>query len=276
MEYEEILYEVDDGIATVTLNRPDRLNAITATMSRELQDAMIAAGADPRVRAIILTGAGRGFCAGADMKLLQSIQGDGSREAEQQTRDFQPREPDPTARDDFRRQYSYFPSISKPILAAINGPVAGLGFVLALYCDLRLASTTARMGTIFARRGLIAEHGVSWLLPRLIGMANAADLLFSGRMIDPEEALAMGLVSRVIEPDRLLAEVRERALEIATTASPRSVAVMKRQIYEAQFQDLAGALDHADREMIKSFDSEDFKEGVAHFVEKRAPKFTGK
>ena len=214
MTYEEILYEVDDGIATVTLNRPHRLNAVTGTMSRELQDAMLAAGEDSGVRAIILTGAGRGFCAGADMELLQSIQGNGSRPIEQGNRNFHPREPDPATREDFRRQYSYFPSIPKPILAAINGPVAGLGFVLTLYCDLRFASTTARMGTIFARRGLVAEHGVSWLLPRLIGMAHAADLLFSGRMIEPEEALTMGLVSRVVQPDRLMTEARERVREI--------------------------------------------------------------
>ncbi len=276
MSYDEILYEVDDGIATVTLNRPQRLNAITATMSRELQDAMLAAGQDSSVRAIILTGAGRGFCAGADMELLQSIQGGGSCSSERRVRDFHPREPDPAARADFRHQYSYFPSIPKPILAAINGPVAGLGFVLTLYCDLRLASTTARMGTIFSRRGLVAEHGVSWLLPRLIGMAHAADLLFSGRMIEPDEALAMGLVSRVIAPDRLMTEARERAHEIATLASPRSVAVMKKQIYEAQLQGLGEALDSADQEMVKSFESDDFKEGVAHFVEKRSPKFTGK
>jgi len=276
MDYGEVVYEVDDGIATVTLNRPHRLNAITGTMSRELQDAMLAAGEDKSVRAIILTGAGRGFCAGADMELLQSIQGSGPRPDGESDREFQPRRVDARAREDFRRQYSYFPSIGKPILAAINGPVAGLGFVLSLYCDLRLASTTARMGAIFSRRGLVAEHGISWLLPRLIGMANAADLLFSGRMIDAEEALAMGLVSRVVPPDKLLAEAGDRAREIATLASPRSVAVMKKQIYDAQFETLAEALDTADREMLESFESEDFKEGVAHFVEKRPPKFSGK
>ncbi len=278
MSYEEITYETADSIATITLNRPDKLNAITLTMGLELQDAMLAADADDEVRAIILTGAGRGFCAGADMDLLTSIQG-GNRETggegAQRSRG-EIAKPRAEAREDYRKQYSYFPSVRKPIIAAVNGPVAGLGFVLTLYCDLRIASETARFGTAFARRGLIAEHGVSWLLPRLVGMANACDLLFSGRMIDAQEALRMGLVSRVESADELVPRARDIATEMATLASPRSIKVMKEQLYNAQFETLAEAIDVANEEMVKSFDSADFREGVAHFVEKRQPRFTGK
>jgi enoyl-CoA hydratase/carnithine racemase len=278
MPYREVIYEVADRVATVTLNRPDKLNALTARMGMELQGAMLEADADENVRAIILTGAGRGFCAGADMDLLTSIQG-GARASGDDSIPVlresvaQPRE---TAREDFRKQYSYFPSILKPIIAAINGPVAGLGFVLTLYCDIRIASETARFGSVFARRGLIAEHGVSWLLPRLVGIANACDLLFSGRMIDAQEALRMGLVSRLEGPDDLIARARDIVMEMVTLASPRSIRVMKEQLYNAQLETLAEAIDAADDEMIKSFDSEDFREGVAHFVEKRRPRFSGK
>jgi len=276
--YEEIRYEVADAIATVTFHRPERLNALTGTMSLELQDAMFRADADPEIRVIILTGSGRGFCAGADMDLLRSVQGkSGSsarpREGLDPSRIRGPRE---GVRADFANQYSYFPSIRKPSIGAINVPTAGLGFVLALYCDLRIASEAARLGTVFARRGLVAEHGISWMLPRLVGMANACDLLFSGRMVDAAEALRMGLVSRVVPADELMDSVVETATEMAALASPRSIAVMKEQIYNAQFQTLAEAIDVANEEMVKSFDSEDFREGVAHFLEKRTPAFSGR
>lgn len=276
--YEEMRYNVADAIATVTFHRPDRLNALTGTMSLELQDAMFRADADPDVRVIILTGSGRGFCAGADMDLLRSIQGKSESSARPRS-GLDPsrvRGPREGVRADFAKQYSYFPAIRKPIIAALNGPTAGLGFVLALYCDLRIASDTARLGTVFARRGLVAEHGISWMLPRLIGMANACDLLFSGRMIDAVEALRMGLVSRVVPADELMNSVIATATEMAVLASPRSIAVMKEQIYDAQFQTLAEAIDVANEEMVKSFDSEDFREGVAHFLEKRTPVFSGR
>jgi enoyl-CoA hydratase/carnithine racemase len=172
--------------------------------------------------------------------------------------------------------YAYPLSIPKPVIGAINGPVAGLGFSYMLYYDMRIASNRARFGTAFARRGLVAEHGSSWMLPRLVGIANACDLLFSGRMIDAAEALAMGLVNRVVPHDHLLATVRDTATELASLSSPRSIAVMKRLIYEHQCADLATATADADAEMHASFTAEDFKEGVASFVEKRPPRFTGR
>ena len=172
--------------------------------------------------------------------------------------------------------YSYFPAIPKFIIAAINGPAAGLGMVIPLYADLRFAGESAVFTTAFAQRGLIAEHGISWLLPRLVGLPTALDLLCSARKFRAPEALAMGLVNRVIADDKLLAEARAYATLLANTVSPRSVAVMKRQLWEAQFQTLAEATVQANHEMELSFQTADFKEGVAHYLEKRAARFTGR
>ncbi len=278
MAYEDILYRVDGGVAVITLNRPDKLNAWRAEMERELRSAMRDAGADPTVRVIVLTGAGRGFCAGADMNGLQSTVAAGQARAGSTPAPAAPGPApfDASSRGDYQRQYSYFPAVPKPIIAAINGACAGLGMVMALYADMRFASDAAVFTTAFSRRGLIAEHGISWLLPRLVGMAHAADLLFSARKIRAPEALAMGLVSRVIPLADFEAEVMVYARMLATEVSPRSLGEIKREIWDAQFQGLGEAIDAANADMAGSFVSEDFKEGVAHFVEKRAPAFTGR
>jgi enoyl-CoA hydratase/carnithine racemase len=276
MPNQETLYEVADRVATITLNRPAKLNAWTAVMEREVRAAMEEAQGDQSVRAILLTGAGRGFCAGADMSLLSSVAEKGLDQA-RRAKALRPSDGEREGvRRDFRRKYSYFPAITKPVIAAIQGPVVGLGLVIALYCDLRFASDAARFGTAFARRGLIAEYGMAWMLPRLVGHANALDLLFSARMIDAAEALRMGLVNQVFPQDVFLDKVREYARELAGNVSPRSVRVIKRQVYEAMFQKLAEAFETSEREMVASLQSEDFKEGVAHFLEKRAPAFTGR
>ncbi len=275
--YEQILYDVAEGVATVTLNRPDKLNALTRQMEKEIQTAMAQAEADDQVRVIILTGVGRGFCAGADLQDLGQVAAASSAtELERilQDRFLGPQRAD--ARPDFQKAYSYFPAIGKPILAAINGSAVGLGFILTLYCDLRFASDQARFGTAFSRRGLIAEHGISWMLPRLVGVSNALDLLFSARLIDASEALRLGLVNRVLPQAEFMDGVRTYARELATLVSPRSLRVMKKQVYEALFQTLAEATDIANVEMMKSFGSADFREGVAHFLSKRPPVFTGK
>ena len=162
------------------------------------------------------------------------------------------------------------------MIAAINGPVVGLGLVITLYCDLRLASDAARFSTAFARRGLVAEYGMAWMLPRIVGIANALDLLFSARTIDAAEALGMGLVNRILPQEGFLEKVHEYARELASTVSPRSFRIIKRQVYEAMFQPLSEAFDVSVNEMMASFKTEDFKEGVAHFVEKRPPAFTGR
>lgn len=275
MAYETVLYDVADRVCTITLNRPDRLNAWTKQMHVDLKDAMHTAGADGDVRAIVLTGAGRGFCAGADMGGLQAISSSGGVAADRSTR-TQDTLPGGSALAEFRMNYSYFPSIPKMIIAAINGPCAGLGLVISLYADLRFASESAVFTTAFAQRGLIAEHGVSWLLPRLIGLPAAMDLLCSARKFRAPEALSLGLVSRVVADDKLVAETRAYARLIADTVSPRSVTVIKRQLWEAEFQTLAEATTQANHEMALSFETSDFREGVAHYLEKRAAKFTGR
>ena len=276
MGYAEVLYDVQGRVATVTLNRPDKLNAWTAQMGREVRAAMGEAAADDSVRVIVLTGAGRGFCAGADMGLLSGLSGNAAPMEDAEAVLRREGVSGDAARPDFRGPYAYFPTIPKPVIAALNGATAGLGLVVSLYCDLRMAGDGAVFTTSFSRRGLIAEHGVSWMLPRLVGLQNALDLLLSARKIDAYEALRMGLVSQVLPQDELMAGVIGYARELADFVSPRSMAVIKRQLWEAQFQTLAEATTVAGEEMRKSFAAEDFKEGVAHFLEKRAPRFTGR
>src|SRR5271169_4190576 len=239
MPNQETQYHVADRIATITLNRPDKLNAWTAVMEHEVRSAMAAADSDDNVRVIILTGAGRGFCAGADMSLLSTVATKGLDAAQRAQAVQAAGGASEGTRADFQKKYSYFPALSKPVIAAVNGPAVGLGLVIALYCDLRFASDAARFGTAFARRGLIAEYGMAWMLPRLVGHANALDLLLSARMIDAAEALRMGLVNQVFPQDVFLGKVKDYARELAANVSPRSLRVIKRQVYEAMFQTLA-------------------------------------
>ena len=276
MPNQETIYRVADRVATLTLNRPDKLNAWTAVMEREVRAAMEEAERDENVRVIVLTGAGRGFCAGADMSLLSTVAEKGLDEA-RRAQGLQPTSGSGEgARGNFQKKYSYFPAITKPVIAAINGPVVGLGLVIALYCDIRLASDTARFSTAFAQRGLIAEYGMAWMLPRLIGHSNALDLLFTARMIDAPEALRMGLVNQMLPRETFLESVQRYAADMASNVSPRSLRVIKRQVYDAMFQTLAEAFEISEQEMLASLKGEDFREGVAHFMEKRPPVFTGK
>jgi enoyl-CoA hydratase/carnithine racemase len=269
--YEQILYEVSDPIATITLNRPEVLNAWTQLMGVEVKHAFAQAERDRRVVAILVTGAGRGFCAGADMNRLQAIS-DGEEEGDAPLELYA--EPgDPSMALSFRGVYSYLTSIRKPIIAAINGPCAGMALPIVLFCDLRFASDRAVFTTAFSRRGLIAEWGISWTLPRLVGTAHAMDMLFSARRVDAVEAERVGLVNRTLPHDELMPFVREYAEDMAANCSPTSIAIMKRQIYEHLTEPLEHAQGEAFELMLASFDRPDFKEGVASFVEKRPPKF---
>jgi enoyl-CoA hydratase/carnithine racemase len=275
--YQEILYDFSGGIATITLNRPDKLNAWTAQMDVDVRAAIASAEKEESARVIVLTGAGRGFCAGADMSLLSEIAGQGLAPSAEHALGHQTAGPAREGvRPDFQRKYSYFPAIEKPVIAAINGHAVGLGLILPLYCDLRFASTEAKFGTAFARRGLIAEYGMAWMLPRLIGPANALDVLLSARIFGAEEALRMGLVNAVYPAASFIESVRAYATDLATLVSPRSMSVIKRQVYNAMFQTLEEATVSAEQAMIDSLKSEDFKEGVAHFIEKRKPAFSGR
>ena len=268
--YEEILYEVEDPVATITLNRPDRLNAFTNRMGDELKHAIAAAEQDPAAVAIVLTGAGRGFCAGADLEGLRRIGEGGKMDAGVELA----ADPgDPAMGPSFRGPYAYMLSVRKPILAAINGPVAGLGFAIALFADLRFASDRATFTTAFARRGLIAEWGIGWTLPRLVGTGHALDILFSGRRFDAAEADRIGLVNRVLPHDELLPFVRGYVQELAEASSPASLAVMKRQVWSRLTSELGPALDESIQLMVESFSRPDFKEGVQSYLDKRPPRF---
>lgn len=270
MTYREIDLRLDGATAVVTFNRPDRMNALTRVLEAELRDAIEACGRNREVRAIVLTGAGRAFCAGMDMDELEVLPPEDI-QAEAWMRPY-----DMNRRADYQTRYSYLPACPKPVIAAVNGAAAGLGLVMALYSDFRLASTRAVFATAFARRGLVAEHGIAWMLPRIVGHANAIDLLLTSRKVHAQEAQRIGLVNRVVEPDELLPQAMALAQLLSTEVSPRSVGVMKRQLWEAPFQGLGEAVALANAEMVASLRSEDFREGVAHFQEKRPARFTGR
>jgi enoyl-CoA hydratase/carnithine racemase len=274
MPYEQILYDVTERVATVTLNRPDKLNAWTAKMEEEVSAAIRAAAADDAVRAIVITGAGKGFCAGADMSLLSSLAADGGGSRAAGLTANLP--DDGVTPADFRKKYAWMLAVPKPIIAAIHGPAVGLGFVIPLYCDFRFASETARFSVIFSKRGLVAEYGLAWMLPRIVGVPNALDLILTSRMVDAPEALRIGLVQRVFPEASFPQDVRKFAVELAATVSPRSLRVMKSQIYAGLTQTLGEAFDLAIEEMKTSLQADDFKEGIAHFLEKRAAAFTGR
>jgi enoyl-CoA hydratase/carnithine racemase len=270
MTDQHILYEVSEKIATITLNRPDRMNAWTPIMERDVRHAMELAAADDNVRIIVLTGAGRAFCAGADMDALKGLDPDDVRRATNLPA-F-----DMNRRPDWQTRYGYYPSIPKPVIGMLNGATAGIGLVHALYCDLRFAADNTVFTTAFSRRGLIAEHGISWMLPRIVGHANALDLLMSARRVSSEEALRIGLVNRLYPPDQLREQTYSYARDLADNVSPSAIAVIKRQLYDTPFQTLAEATIDANREMVVALRGSDFREGVASFIEKRPPRFTGK
>lgn len=271
MNFSDILYDKSDRIATITLNRPEKLNAWTRRMGDEAREAMLDADRDDDVRAIVVTGAGRAYCAGADMELLAKI----SRGEESATRTDERTSPSDVGAN-YRGRFSYMLALRKPVIGAINGACVGIGLTSSLYFDMRIASETARIGLIFVRRGLAIEHGSSWMLTRLVGVPTALDLALTGRLVDAQEALAMGLVSRVLPAEKLLSTVREIAGEIATKCAPLGVAQAKRMIYDHLFTDLATAIREDDQATELVGGSEDFKEGVAAFMEKRSARFRGR
>ena len=265
MKYEAIIYEKKDGIATITLNRPERLNAIGATMTEDLEHALDEANSDEEVRALIITGAGKGFCSGADLTSLTST-------ADQIARGLVDRSPSAGGIRSYTLQIQ---NSEKPTIAAVNGAAVGAGLSIALACDIRIASDKARFSQIFIKRGLVPDNGSSYFLPRVVGMAKACEIVFTGDFLDAEQARDYGLVSRVVPHDELMSEARGLATRIAA-GPPIAMKLAKRALYRGATTDLASALEFEGYMQGICFNTEDFKEGVAAFLEKREPEFKGK
>jgi enoyl-CoA hydratase/carnithine racemase len=267
---------VDGGVALITFNRPKQLNAFTEEMGDLFDETMVRLQADESVRAVVMTGTGRGFCVGSDMsELKQTTKAGGS--------SF-PRPEEPAsifdafadAPAELRARYVLPLAMSKPVIAAVNGACAGIGLALAVSSDVRFASEEAMFTAIFARRGLTAETGLAYTLTALVGLGAASDMLLSARRVSAAEAKRMGLVNEIVPADELLAHTMVYAKDIADNVSPRSTRVIKRQLWQAQQQTFMEAAIVAYREAGRSLKSEDFREGIAHFVERRPPRFTGK
>jgi enoyl-CoA hydratase/carnithine racemase len=271
-EYRDIRYQVDDPVAIITMNRPEALNAFTTRMLAEVRHAFAQAERDERVVGIVLTGAGRGFCAGMDMNALNDMSAQSSA-AREDLSAFQAQPGDPRMGDDFQVAFAYLLSVRKPIIAAVNGACAGLGFVFALLSDLRFVDKGAKFTTAFSQRGLIAEHGASWILPRLIGSGRALDLLWSARKFDGEEAARLGLAERLCEPGQALETAVAYIRDLAVTASPTSLQVMKAQVYRHLNMPLGESLHETNTWMDASLKRDDFREGVRSFMERRPPSF---
>ncbi|MET7731912.1 enoyl-CoA hydratase-related protein [Streptomyces sp. NPDC005402] len=246
----------DDGVMLLTLNRPERHNAWTLEMELLYNELFDRAEADPRVRAVVLTGAGRSFCPGMDMSVLDGASS-GAR-------------PWPTGELPPRTRPMAFP---KPVIAAVNGACAGIGFNQALMCDVRFAVPHAKFAAAFSARGLVAEDGVSWILPRLVGYGNAADLLLSSRRVTGTEALSMGLVNRVAEPDELLPQALAYATELARSASPYAMSLIKRQLADDQARTFTESSESAAALLATAKRAPDYREGVLSFIERRPPAF---
>lgn len=271
--YEQIRYEVDDPVATITLNRPEVLNAWTDRMGYEVRHAVGQAERDPNVVGIVITGAGRGFCAGADISRLSAVSA-GNYASESLPEELKSDPGDPSSGDDLHLgTYTYLMSVPKPVIAAINGPVAGMAVPIVLACDLRFMAEDAILMTAFAQRGLIAEWGISWLLPRLVGPSVALDLLFSSRKVPGTEAAALGLVNAALPKDQVLGHAQQYVRGLAATSSPTAMAIMKRQVYQQLHPGLLAAEREARELMVQSFGRRDFGEGVRSFTERRPPSF---
>ena len=275
MHFQEVIYSVEQGVAVVTLNRPDRLNAMTLTMAGEVRAAMQQASDDGEVRVIVLTGAGRGFCAGADAARLQGRVSGIAVEEENALPFTGAIEGGLDLPQAFAAKYAWIATVPKPVIAAVNGPAVGVGMVLPMFADIRFASDTARFGTAFSKRGVVPEYGLGWLLPRLIQPSKAFDLLYTARLVDADEAIDMGLVDKVFPTNELLPAAMDYARELATAVSPRSNRVVKRMVYQGLDQGFDSAMEQCLADMADAQKSDDFKEGIAAWKDKRVPIFTG-
>ena len=266
----EILFETMGRVALIRLNRPQALNALTYAMLADIRRLVAEAEKDPEVTAIAFVGEGRGFCSGLDAEVLRQTTTAG---------ESRPREESsgasgaPRANPDPPGMFSYLPKVSKPVISAVNGVAAGGGFVLAMMSDLRFGSDSASFTTVFSKRGLIAEHGTSWLLPRLVGASRALDLLWSSRRVHADEALRIGLLDRVFPADELLAGLVAYVDELAANVSPGAIAVMKSQVYRHLSESMDPALADADRLTQAQLKHPDALEGAMSLIERRPPRF---
>ncbi len=263
MDLEHLRYEVDGPVATITLDRPERLNALTGQTMAEIGEALARLEADPQARVAILTGAGRGFCSGGDRKATAERVRDG---------EFG-HEPGPASRP-FYRAMQLFTTLDKPVIAAVNGPAVGGGMDLALWCDVRIASERASFGELYIERGLVPDMGGLFLLPRLVGYGKAAELLLTGEILDAEAALRIGLVNHVVPHDALLERTREMALRIAAKPG-NGVRATKRALARLLAPDWERESDYHAALQSELLDTRDFVEADRAFVEKRAPEFQG-
>jgi enoyl-CoA hydratase/carnithine racemase len=270
LELKVVRYEVADRVATVTLNRPQRLNAWTGRMHAEYRDVITRAEQDPAVRVTVVTGAGRGFCAGADSAALR---GHVERGGYDSGTDAALATPGYGVSPDFDHDFAFHFGLTKPVIAAVNGPAAGVGLVLACYCDLRFAAAGAKFTTAHGRLHLPAEYGLSWLLPKLIGLGRANDLLLSSRTFLADEALELGLVNAVVEPAELLAHTYDYARTLAHEVSPGSLAATKRQIALDLHRGVGDAVEESGRRLAQMVTEPTFAEGVAALTQKRPPNF---
>lgn len=264
MTYKCLLYDVQDGVATLTLNRPERLNALGDTLRDDMYDAVTKSAADDAVRVLVITGAGRGFCSGGDVKSMSER--DQGTLASPFTEKYAP------VRD---RIVLALRDCPKPIIAAVNGAAAGAGMSLALACDMRIASTAAKFAQSFVKRGLHPDWGSTYFLPRVVGMAKACELIFTGDTIDAAEALKLGIVNAVTSPEELMNETYKLAKKIAA-GPPIAIQLSKRALYHNEEVDLRAALEFESFAQNVTKETEDVKEGVKAFMEKRAPVFRGK
>ena len=268
MSEPEVLVETDGAIRTITLNRPDRMNAISTPMLRDLSKALVDADRDQSVRVIVLTGAGRGFCAGLDLKDMSSGQGltsgDGS-SAPPRTGELDLRSAPPIV----------LHNIDTPTICALNGGAAGYGMDLALGCDMRVAAESSKLAAAFTRRGVLPESGGTWLLPRMLGWAKASEIIFTGRTLGAKECLDLGLVNKVVPDDLLVQETRALADEIASSA-PLAVRASKRLMRMGLSENFDDHVHHVYLQLLPLFQTKDFREGMASFLEKRPPEFKGR
>ncbi len=278
MPFETILYEVSEQILTITLNRPDKLNAFNAAMLRELIEAFDAADKDDDIRVIIVTGAGRAFCAGADLSSgADTFDRDARRGPIRRLPDGRVDYSDPNARDGGGQVTLRIFKCLKPVIAAVNGPAVGIGVTMQLAMDIRIASEDAKFGFVFSQRGIVPEAASSWFLPRIVGIAQALEWCFTGRVFPAQEALAGGLVSRVVPADQLLATARSLAREIATKTAPVSVALIRQMMWRLSATDDPMEAHRVDsRGIYARGRSGDVKEGVTAFLEKRPARFKDK